>query len=234
MSEQLSPFSGIVSKAPLLVAPCFAQDKELLHYLKYKLFDNGFIVIREEYRLINPELAEKLCVSVDHIHPCLQEATKLSPESSPEPDSNVSSVPRMPPADMLGTAYIYILACSSCHAKLTEFVSNLMTDDTVFRSMVETQRNTLTAEGAHVALTPLMCNATANGAKQAVSVLFPQMLAADIPTAVVAREYVQANLKTVLLSALTEVAKAKPSNPIEWLAHRLLETNIQAPPMERM
>eukprot|EP00796_Vickermania_ingenoplastis_P004273 gene4273-3090_t len=234
MTEANAPLTGVVSKAPLLVAPSFAQEKELLHYIKYKLYEEGFVVVREEFRQINPELSEKLCIKVDYVPPYFQEepkpgemeATLLSPRAEKK------DVVQMAPKDMVGTAYIFILARGECHQRLVTFLEKLLTEDETFRRMVADRKAALTAEGVPVPLVPLMSNTTPNGARQAVNLLFPQMLAMDIPTAVRAREYVQANLKTALLSALTELAKAKPANPLEWLAQRLLETNIQAPPME--
>lgn len=229
-----SPLSGVVSKAPLLVAPSFAQEKDLLHYIKYKLYDAGFIVVREEYRQINPELSEKLCVKVDYVPPYFQEEKQFTDIDAGvlTPSGNAAQAVQMAPADMVGIAYIFILARSECHSRLLDFLNKLLTQDDQFRKMVEMKREVLTANGVATPLVPLVSNTTANGARQAVSLLFPQMLSMDIPTAVRAREYVQANLKTALLSALTELAKAKPANPLEWLAQRLLETNIQAPPME--
>lgn len=236
MTDANGPLSGVVSKAPLLVAPSFAQEKELLHYVKYKLYEEGFIVVREEFRQINPELSEKLCVKVDYIPPYFKEEPQIGQDEAAlitSPSGTVyQDVPSMAPTDMVGTAYIFILARSNCHTKLLEFLTNLVTRDAEFRKMVTAKRASLQAEGVTAPVAPLMSNSTANGARQAVNLLFPQMLAMDIPTAVRAREYVQANLKTALLSALTELAKAKPANPLEWLAQRLLETNIQAPPME--
>lgn len=229
-----SPLSGVVSKAPLLVAPSFAQEKELVQYVKYRLYEEGFIVVREEFRQINPELSEKLCVKVDYIPPYFQEEPKYGELEADliTPSGNYIKPPQMAPKDMVGIAYIFVLARSECHTRLLSFISKLLTEDEEFRRMVDRKKDALTASGEAVPVVPLVSNTTANGARQAVNLLFPQMLAMDIPTAVRAREYVQANLKTALLSALTELAKAKPANPLEWLAHRLLETNIQAPPME--
>lgn len=228
MTETTShPLSGVVSKAPLLVAPAFSQEKELLHYIKYKLYENGFIVVREEYRQINPELAEKLCIKVDYIPPYFKEEEATSPVKQA-----AAAAAQMAPADMVGAAYIFVLARSNCHAKLEEFLSLLQTEDEEFRRMIAAKRTVQEAEGSPCTGLPLMANTTANGARQAVNALFPQMLAIDIPTAAQAREYVQANLKTALLAALSDLAKAKPAKPLEWLARRLLETNIQAPPME--
>lgn len=252
MPDSNNPLSGIVSKAPLLVAPCFAQEKELVHYIKYKLYEQGFIVVREEFRPINPELSEKLCVKVDYVPRYLKKEEVLPSDLGIIRDENgvregasigttspSLSVPAMKPEYMVGTAYVFILARSDCHPRLQRFLEYLTTKDSEFRSMVMKRREVLMGANSDseteisIPLIPVMVNATADGAREAVNLLFPQMLGMDIPTDVRAREYVQANLKIALLSSLTELAKKKPAKPLEWLAHRLLETNIQAPPMER-
>lgn len=251
MTDTSKPLSGVVSKAPLLVAPCFAQEKELVHYIKYKLYEQGFIVVREEFRPINPELSEKLCVKVDYVPRYLKKEEGLPAglgiiadenggnEGTPMLASNPSALPTMKPKDMVGTAYVFILARSDCHSRLQRFLEYLTTKDSEFRAMVSRRREALMGVNKEndtevsIPLVPVMANATADGAREAVNLLFPQMLGMDIPTDVRAREYVQANLKIALLSSLTELAKTKPAKPLEWLAHRLLETNIQAPPMER-
>lgn len=66
---------------------------------------------------------------------------------------------------------------------------------------------------------------------RAVTLLFPKMVCDTIPNSVEAREYVQEELKGLLLSGLTELAKQKPQHPIEWLAHYLLENNPRSPPI---
>lgn len=66
---------------------------------------------------------------------------------------------------------------------------------------------------------------------RAVTLLFPKMVCDNIPNSVEAREYVQEELKGLLLSGLTELAKQKPQHPIEWLAHYLLENNPRSPPI---
>lgn len=252
MADHGNPLSGIVSKAPLLVAPFFAQERDLVHYVKYKLYDEGFIVVREEFRPINPELSEKLCVKVDYVPRYLKKDVGLTSDVGMITEESEASegtagrsshppitLPIMSPTAMVGTAYVFILARSDCHARLQKFLEHLTTKDSEFRSMVLKKREALEAANSGketevlIPLSPLMANATADGAREAVNLLFPQMLAMDIPTDVRAREYVQANLKIALLSSLTELAKAKPAKPLEWLARRLLETNIQAPPMER-
>eukprot|EP00668_Euglena_longa_P017752 GGOE01022197.1.p1 GENE.GGOE01022197.1~~GGOE01022197.1.p1 ORF type:complete len:169 (-),score=27.54 GGOE01022197.1:267-773(-) len=53
-----------------------------------------------------------------------------------------------------------------------------------------------------------------SNAKWEIKFFFPQVSADGIPTDKEARDFVQDNLKPVLVQALTELCKAKPENPI--------------------
>lgn len=231
------PLTGKVTKVPLLVAPQYAKDQELLHYVKYKLYDAGFIVVREEYRLLNSELAERLCVTLDYRPAYLNEDGTATDTTAPE--SGLSRTQALAPSDMVGTAYLFILAHRECHAKLLQFLQDLRSgrvvsadrrdsveDDDVYRQYVVSAERE-----AGCVVDPLWTNSTSEGARRAVGLLFPRMLAEDVPTAVESREYVQAKLKTALLPALTELSKCKPEEPLRWLAEKLLATNTQCPPM---
>lgn len=75
------------------------------------------------------------------------------------------------------------------------------------------------------------CNPKAANASRAVLVLFPKMMVDPIPTNAEARSYVQDELRNVLIAGLSELAKKKPHNSVEWLAHYLLEHNPRSPPV---
>ena len=56
---------GTITKALLIVTPTFATKANIAE-TRHKLFDEGFIVVREEFRTINAELAAKLTANEFH------------------------------------------------------------------------------------------------------------------------------------------------------------------------
>lgn len=209
---------GTVSKALLVVTPAFAREREFVQYLKFKLYDAGFIVVREELRLLNYEIAEKLAIELDR-----------SPIPSMEPQPTAANFPAslLPHAhELVGTANIFVVARTNCHELLQNFIAaQLCGDDAEVIDAVLAEHH---SQGREL---PFWTSLTADGAKKSVALLFPRMLAEDVPTAVKSREYVQANLKQALVPALAELAKQKPEDPLQWLAMQLLVNNTQAPPM---
>ncbi|EAN93453.1 hypothetical protein C3747_48g118 [Trypanosoma cruzi] len=247
-----SSLSGVVSKAALFVRPKYAQERELLSVIKFKLHEAGFIIIHEEYRRINEELADTIAVQLDRTaflsgsaapSIALEDAATSRPMFTCE---HATSVPTGQ-QDLVGHVYLYVLARRDCHVDLLRFLCRLFADED-FTSVLKCIREKATreeattaavknereneekSEGSHISC-PVFCNATAVAAKQVVQLLFPRMLAQDVPSTGASKEYVQAELKGALLPALVELSKAKPENPIRWLAERLLNTNTRAPPL---
>ena len=68
-------------------------------------------------------------------------------------------------------------------------------------------------------------------ATSGIRFLFPRMMVDPIPSNVEARDYVHTELKGLLVAGLTEVAKEKPANAVEYLARYLLENNPNKPPV---
>ncbi|CAD2219615.1 hypothetical protein AGDE_12314 [Angomonas deanei] len=227
--------SGTVSKVPFIVTPTAASSTDFIHFLKYKFYEKGFIIVREEYRLINPEVSEKLCVTLDYIPPYLQEAMTR------EGETENTNLPAVTSTDLIGTCYVFIVAQQNCHAKLLSFVTELYQSNEftqLYRDASRTdedgsqKRNKDSGASAPASRSSgltLFVNRTAAGAQQAVMLLFPNMASDNIPNAVQSREYIQATLKNALLPALTELANNKPAEPIEWLANYLLERKYNAP-----
>ncbi|EPY26042.1 nucleoside-diphosphate kinase [Strigomonas culicis] len=222
-----------VGKAPLLLTPVAAQCPALVHYLKYKLYEKGFIIVREAQQLLNPELAEKLSITLDYVPPYLQ-----------EPCATTAAIAGPSASDLVGTCYLFVLAREGCHATLLAFLEELLQDAEYTDLLRELAPSSAPAAGApsadapdggRIAAAPLwrndfvFVNRTAAGARQAVALLFPQMLPEDIPTHVQSREYVQSALKSALLPALTLLAKTKPAEPLRWLAEYLLANKDAAP-----
>lgn len=50
-----------------------------------------------------------------------------------------------------------------------------------------------------------------------------------IPLKQESRDYVQQELNTILIQALTQLAKEKPKDPVQWLATWLLNNNPNKP-----
>lgn len=234
--------SGVVTKATLFVRPQYAQERELLALTKFKLHEAGFIVIHEEYRRLNDEMADTIAVQLDRTAlmsgvaaplTCTEDTAGVHRVFTRTHATSVGSGQQQ----LVGHVYLYVLAYRNCHAELLNFLDRLFADDDYVSFLMSPKMRT--ANGGDDGTTgqsprmscPLFCNATAIGAKQAVQLLFPRMLVHDVPTAAASREYVQAELKDALLSALVELSKAKPENPIQWLAERLLHTNTRAPPL---
>ncbi|GET86955.1 hypothetical protein, conserved [Leishmania tarentolae] len=221
------PLAGTVSKAPLIVTPAFARRPDFVQYLKYKLYDAGFIIVREELRLLNCEIAEKMVMELDRslappiATPPAQTVTDGTQTSAGFPTSLLPAA-----HDLVGTAYVFVLARCKCHELLQSFIeTQLCSEDAdVLGAFLGEQP----VQGRKL---PLWTSLTANGAKKSVALLFPRMLAEDVPTSAVSREYVQANLKQALVPTLTTLAKQKPEDPLRWLAMQLLTNNTQAPPM---
>ncbi|KNC55386.1 nucleoside diphosphate kinase [Thecamonas trahens ATCC 50062] len=67
----------------------------------------------------------------------------------------------------------------------------------------------------------------ANAAKE-IKFFFPDMVSA-IPASVDAVQFLNAKVNPVLLKGLTALAKAKPAEPLEWLAAWLLDNNPNKP-----
>ena len=172
---------GDVSKAILIVKPTLATPA-YADKIRHALYDNGFIVVREEYRDLTPELAVKITANEVRLN-AVDEFT--------------------------GKAYLFVVARNNCALDLAAFALSQNIIDNCF-----------------------FCTSAVN-ASAAVIALFPRMVVDTIPTNVEAREYVQEQLKSVLIKGLTDVAKLKPKNPIEWLADYLLENNLQAPPVQK-
>ncbi|KAG5484065.1 hypothetical protein LSCM1_05919 [Leishmania martiniquensis] len=226
-SPSTYPLGGTVSKALLIVTPALARVRDFVQYLKFKLYDAGFIVVREELRLLNWEVAQKLTVALE------QPLVPPVGGSSAETVTGLVRAPegfpmsRLPTAhDLVGTAYVFVVARTNCHELLQSFIAAQLCgeDADMLAAFLEEHH----AQGRQL---PFWASLTANGAKRSVALLFPRMLAEDVPAPAVSREYVQANLKQALVPALAALAKQKPEDPLRWLAMHLLTNNTQAPPM---
>lgn len=114
-------------------------------------------------------------------------------------------------AALIGDAYLFVVARSDVGEQLAAF----MADRSELHGVVHYARTRRSLGG------------------RAVTLLFPKMACDTIPNSAEAREYIQEELKGMLLSGLTELAKQKPQHPIEWLAHYLLENNPRSPPITR-
>nr|CCC94972.1 unnamed protein product [Trypanosoma congolense IL3000] len=249
-----SALSGVVTKTALIVRPRYAQQSELRSLTKYKLHEAGFIIIREEYRRVNEELADKIAVQLDR-------AAFLSGVADPEQSDvamtrgvNSAGGPRMftrshattGAQELVGNAYLYVLAHRDCHVELLRFLDRLFADEDynmLLRNIHDDEEEEARAasrsafekrpgdRNVSAIQCPLFCNATSVASKQVVRLLFPRMLVHEVPNRAASREYVQAELKNALIPALVELSRAKPENPIKWLAERLLNTNVRAPPL---
>lgn len=221
------PLGGTVSKALLIVTPAFARRQDFVQHLKYKLYDAGFIVVREELRLLNCEMAEKIAIELDRslVSPAVVPPAQTVADGAPTSTGFPTSL--LPAAhDLVGTAYIFVLARTKCHELLQSFIETQLCGEDA--DALDAFLGEHHAQGRKL---PLWTSLTANGAKKSVALLFPRMLAEDVPTSAVSREYVQANLKQALVPILAALAKQKPENPLRWLAMQLLTNNTQAPPM---
>ncbi|EAN79346.1 Dpy-30 motif containing protein, putative [Trypanosoma equiperdum] len=244
--------NGVVTKTVLLVRPRYAQQLELRALTKYKLHEAGFIIVREEYRRVNEELADKIAVQLDRAAFLSGTAAPEEVEAVNEGDSATNgsrmftrSHVTVGAQELVGNAYLYVLAHRDCHAELLRFLDRLFADEDytmLLMSINEEGKEAGSAAGSAATQQqgdsrgpsiqcPLFCNVTSVAAKQVVQLLFPRMLVHDVPNRTVTREYVQAELKNALMPALVELSRAKPENPIRWLAERLLNTNVRAPPL---
>ncbi|KAG8347032.1 Dpy 30 motif [Trypanosoma vivax] len=236
--------NGVVTKAALFIRPRYSQQHELRSLTKYKLHEAGFIIIREEYRRLNDELADKIAVQLDRA--AFLSGTVASDGGERSSCSGKGHLftradTTLCAKELVGNAYLYVLAHRDCHGELMNFIEKLSVDDdytslllSIRESETEVQDNngSVSSKWQPASFTcPIFCNATAVAAKQVVQLLFPRMLVHDVPSRSAMREYVQAELKTALMPALVELSKAKPENPIRWLAERLLNTNVRAPPL---
>eukprot|EP00993_Chasmostoma_nieuportense_P004412 NODE_5081_length_701_cov_15.994774_g4918_i0.p1 GENE.NODE_5081_length_701_cov_15.994774_g4918_i0~~NODE_5081_length_701_cov_15.994774_g4918_i0.p1 ORF type:complete len:202 (-),score=81.51 NODE_5081_length_701_cov_15.994774_g4918_i0:94-651(-) len=66
-------------------------------------------------------------------------------------------------------------------------------------------------------------------AKREIRMFFPQISVDAIPPNKEARDFCQTHLKEVLVKGLTELCKAKPEHPTQWLADYLLDNNPRKP-----
>ena len=66
-----------------------------------------------------------------------------------------------------------------------------------------------------------------------LSTLFPRMKRDVVPSSEHSAEYLDLELKALLVKGLTDLAKAKPVNPVEALAHWLLEHNPHRGPAQQ-
>ncbi|CCW66787.1 unnamed protein product [Phytomonas sp. Hart1] len=269
-----APHSGTVTRVPLFVLPAFARQGELLYFIKCRLHEAGFVVVREEYRLVNAELAERLCVKLDDVPEYVKIATgqalnndanrRQSPNEKLSPTVQRRIDPMISPSKMVGMAYVLLLAYRDCHARLLDFITSLETPSThvseeetpdpplheaysellrlATKSIQEQENNSADGdknknaeekeEENGIVPRALWVNTTKAGARQAGQLLFPRLLAEDVPAGGgTPREYVHEQLKRALLPALADLVREKPVEPIRWLAERLLETNTQTPPM---
>ncbi|KAJ9442246.1 Nucleoside diphosphate kinase [Diplonema papillatum] len=69
-------------------------------------------------------------------------------------------------------------------------------------------------------------------AKRELKFWFNSMTVDDIPSSGEARDYVDKNLKPILVKALTELVKSKPENQIKWLSQYLLANNPNKPTIQ--
>ncbi|ORC86089.1 nucleoside-diphosphate kinase [Trypanosoma theileri] len=281
----VSALNGVVTKAALFVRPQYAKQPELLALTKYKLHEAGFIIIHEEFRRVNDELADTIAIQLDRTaflngiatppstSNTVEEQTSSTQEGehqqnaenhnnnssntnnnhSNNNNNNNNSTRRMfththatavpaGPQELVGHVYLYVLAHRDCHQELLNFLDRLFADDDYTDLLLELQERGVLGDESEssdqqqqqpllLIPCPLFCNATDVAAKQVVQLLFPRMLVHDVPNDAASQEYVQAQLKGALIPALVELSKAKPANPIRWLAERLLNTNTRAPPL---
>ena len=173
--------NGTVTKALLVITPEFATKANIAE-TRHKLFDDGFIVVREEVRNINAELATKLT------------ANELHSGSAA--------------ANIQGECFVIVVARTKAAELLYEFSQVSSPHPKAF-----------------------FCCRAAQDATRGVVALFPQMMVDPIPDNAEARDYIQAELKQVIIQGLTETAKNKPDNSIEFFAKYLLEHNPHSPPV---
>lgn len=179
----MSTLDGNVTKA-LLIVKAASANVNFTQTIRYHLYDAGFIVVREEYRQVNLELAAKL-----------RQVGGID-----APDVN----------DILGNVYLFVVARVNSAEELVQFA-----------------RDNEALLGGQVLIAATKPQLSSRG----VTLLFPKMVCDNIPSNAEAREYVQDELKGLLLTGMTELAKQKPKNPVEWLAKFLLENNPKSPPV---
>eukprot|EP00758_Cryptobia_borreli_P004063 Tbor_TRINITY_DN4159_c1_g1::TRINITY_DN4159_c1_g1_i1::g.26512::m.26512/K20790/NME5; nucleoside diphosphate kinase homolog 5 len=182
-------FDGTITKALLILPPKHCTKRDI-SVVRHKLYEDGFIVVREEYRRITMEIADKITHSEPNSTICSQNLYE---------DGNDS--------------YVIVVARSDAAIRLIAFRQECLAAN-LFPNQLS-----------------LFVYETPQNAAKAIITLFPKMLVDPIPTDSEAREYIQIQLKTAIVDALTETAKNKPDNVIEYFARYLLDHNQQSPPV---
>eukprot|EP00744_Colponema_vietnamica_P008742 GILI01012466.1.p1 GENE.GILI01012466.1~~GILI01012466.1.p1 ORF type:complete len:188 (-),score=13.63 GILI01012466.1:68-607(-) len=171
-------FEGTITKALLVITPAFNTTEHAAE-VRHSLYEGGFIVIREEHRIITNEVAHKIA-GVDG-----PVATHM----------------------ITGSCLIFVVARTNAAETLNAF------------------RSSHPRPGALYSCTKSV------EAQRAVQFLFPKMIVDPIPSNPEARDFIQSELKSVIIDGLTEIAKQKPENSIEFFARYLLDHNPNSPPI---
>ena len=172
--------AGEVSKALIILAPNHTEEARISQ-LRNNLIDEGFVVVREESRLLNSEAVAKL---------------------------TAGEVCAISTASLMGNAYLIVVARNNAAEELSKFLVKYKVEN-------------------------VFATTKAGSAGRKLQMLFPRMSVEPLPTNAEAHEFVNENLKTVLVQGLTEVAKRKPENSLKWLAEYLLEHNPNRPPINK-
>lgn len=192
----MSDILGNVTKSILVALPEPSTNSTFLSNLRYSLIEQGFIIVREESRVMNVDLAARL---FEPSHGFYSSIGSLISQQS-----------------LVGTVHVVLVARSNAAEVLIRTLTESNDADTSSDSSW-TNRVFIPSEKA---------------AYRAVQLMFPKCLVVDpIPANEEANEYIHTELNQLLVEGITEVAKQKPKNPIEYLAHFLLRNNPRSPPL---
>jgi len=75
---------------------------------------------------------------------------------------------------------------------------------------------------------------SAVSAEREIRFFFPNCIVEPIPIGLPAKDYLEQNVNKTLIKALTALCKEKPSEPILWLADKLIEINPYKPKLSQI
>jgi hypothetical protein len=167
--------SDKIRKTVLILKPFFNVPANRCA-IRTLLIDSGFIIVREEERLI-----------VGDIKNAIFGSSNKSSSSSAENDKECS---------------IYVVARENA----VDTLRQLLQDKDLTDADAVTPHDDASAAAT-------------------LTLLFPRMKKDLIPSNDTSSEYLDKELKALLVKGFTELAKSKPQNPVEAMAHWLLENN---------
>lgn len=221
--------SGDVTKSVLIVPPRYNSAAEVAS-LRVALINSGFVVVRQENRTISTDVARKLLASQNAAQPLAADLVGAGAAAAAKAGF------------LVGDAHIFVVAAAEATPKLVQFGADFNRENFHKEQAHDDSSDDEETDGGATSKPPaaavgtyypnmLFLPQTAEEAARRILLLFPRMVPEPIPSNAAIRDYCEREMKSTLVRALTECAKKKPENAVEFVAKYLIENNPRNPPV---